>query len=232
MTDPNWQPQPGPQHSGGYGYGQPGQPGQPVPQDQPGYGQELQPYGQQGYGTNPGQAGYGQGYGTDPGQGGYGQQGYGTNPGQAGYGQGYGTDPGQAGYGQQGYGTDPAYGAYGQQGYGQQGYEQQGYGQAGYGQAYAAPGYPQQNKTNGMSIASLVLGIVGIFTCGLTSVVGVILGHVAMSQIKRSGEEGRGMAIAGLVCSYVVIGIYALIFAIYGFAFLAFFTTAASTSGS
>ena len=59
----------------------------------------------------------------------------------------------------------------------------------------------QQN--NGLAIASMVLGIVWLYWVG--SVLAVIFGHVALSQIKQSNETqgGRGMAIAGLVLGYV-----------------------------
>ncbi|MFC7643406.1 DUF4190 domain-containing protein [Streptosporangium lutulentum] len=53
-----------------------------------------------------------------------------------------------------------------------------------------------------MAIAALVMGIAGLFACGTTSIVGAVLGHISLGQIKRSGEEGRGMAVAGLVLSY------------------------------
>jgi peptidyl-prolyl cis-trans isomerase B (cyclophilin B) len=33
---------------------------------------------------------------------------------------------------------------------------------------------------------------------------GVIFGHISLSQIKKSGEEGRGLAIAGLVIGYAI----------------------------
>lgn len=78
--------------------------------------------------------------------------------------------------------------------------------------AYGTPGgygamggyyAPPSVGTNGLAIASLVCSLVGPFTCGLTTIVGVILGHVALSQIKRSGQEGRAMAIAGLVIGYL-----------------------------
>ena len=54
-------------------------------------------------------------------------------------------------------------------------------------------------RTSGLAIASMVLGIVWIFWLG--SILAVIFGHVALSQIKRSmgALSGRGMAIAGLV---------------------------------
>ncbi|MER6672600.1 septum formation family protein [Streptomyces sp. NPDC000983] len=51
---------------------------------------------------------------------------------------------------------------------------------------------------NGLAIAALVLGIL----CFLPAV-GLVLGLVALAQIRRRGERGRGMAIAGAVVSGV-----------------------------
>jgi hypothetical protein len=47
----------------------------------------------------------------------------------------------------------------------------------------------------------LILGILWLGWLG--SVLAVIFGHVALSQIKRTGAAGRGLAIAGLVLGYV-----------------------------
>ncbi|WP_158635110.1 MFS transporter [Tsukamurella asaccharolytica] len=55
---------------------------------------------------------------------------------------------------------------------------------------------PGSSATNGMAIAALVLGIIG-------GVWAIPIGHIALSQIRRTGESGRGMAIAGLVLGYV-----------------------------
>jgi uncharacterized protein YacL len=52
------------------------------------------------------------------------------------------------------------------------------------------------NRTNGLAIASLI-------TSFFISIVGIILGHIALGQIKRTGENGRGLAIAGLVIGYL-----------------------------
>lgn len=49
-----------------------------------------------------------------------------------------------------------------------------------------------------MAIGSLVASIVGV-CCGIGSIVGIILGIVAMNQIKKTGENGHGLAIAGIV---------------------------------
>ncbi|MEV0584892.1 DUF4190 domain-containing protein [Nonomuraea sp. NPDC050310] len=178
----------GPQDGSG-GYGQ-------QPQSGGGYG--AQPPGNGGYGQQP-QSGYG--YGQQQ-SGGYGQQqgdgGYGQQP-QSGGGYGYGQQQG-GGYGQQPQ-SSGGY-AYGQQPSGVQGYGGYGPPAGGYGQP-GGYGAPAQTKTNGMAIASLVLGIVGLLSCGATSIIGVILGHISLSQIKQSGDEGRGMALAGLITSYI-----------------------------
>ncbi|NEW52604.1 DUF4190 domain-containing protein [Nocardia cyriacigeorgica] len=93
----------------------------------------------------------------------------------------------------------PAADPYAQQAYPQQGYpQQQGYGypyQAGY-QPYGMPPV----GTNGMAIGSLITSCIGLLCCGLLIVplVGLILGLVALNQIKQSRQEGRGLAIAGI----------------------------------
>ena len=33
---------------------------------------------------------------------------------------------------------------------------------------------------------------------------GIVFGHISLSQIKKTGEEGRGLAVAGLVISYLI----------------------------
>ncbi len=65
---------------------------------------------------------------------------------------------------------------------------------------YPYPPYPYPpapQRTNGLAIASLVCAF-------LFAPLGILFGHLSLSQIKRSGEEGRGLAIAGLVIGYVI----------------------------
>ncbi|WP_368498072.1 DUF4190 domain-containing protein [Herbiconiux sp. A18JL235] len=62
---------------------------------------------------------------------------------------------------------------------------------------YAPP--PPVRRTNGLAIASFVLGLLGF---GLLP---VIFGHVALGQIRRDGDGGAGFAIAGLVLGYLVL---------------------------
>lgn len=70
---------------------------------------------------------------------------------------------------------------------------------------YSSPPPQQRPQTNGMAVASLVLGI--LWLCSLGSIAAIILGHAALHQINRSGAAGRGIAIAGLVLGYVGLAI-------------------------
>ena len=91
-----------------------------------------------------------------------------------------------------------------------------GYGapQPGYGGAY--PGYgvpvmaPPTQQTNGLAIAALVLALSGLATCGLTSLVGAILGHVSRRQIRERGEGGDGLALAGIISGWIIFALAVL----------------------
>ena len=65
------------------------------------------------------------------------------------------------------------------------------------GGGYGAPSYPPPpaQGTNGFAIAALIFGIIG------GALLGFIFGFIALSQTKRTGQNGRGMAIAGIVLS-------------------------------
>lgn len=80
--------------------------------------------------------------------------------------------------------------------------------------AYQQPQYQQpmqSQKTNGFAIASFVCSLLCI------SLLGIIFGHVGLSQINRNREGGRGLAVAGLILGYiglvVTIAVYVLVFA-------------------
>jgi hypothetical protein len=66
--------------------------------------------------------------------------------------------------------------------------------------------YPQyrspRQTTNALAIAALVCGVAQFIT-GITFIPAIILGHVARSQIRRTGEQGDGMALAGLILGYL-----------------------------
>jgi prepilin-type processing-associated H-X9-DG protein len=58
-------------------------------------------------------------------------------------------------------------------------------------------------KTSGLAIASLILGVLGFLTCGLTAIPGLILGIIAAVKISANRERlsGQGFAIAAIAVS-------------------------------
>lgn len=66
-------------------------------------------------------------------------------------------------------------------------------------------------RTNPVAIGSMALGLLCIPTMGALAVPAVVAGHVAKSQIRTRGEEGDGMATAGLVLGWLSIGGWALL---------------------
>ena len=58
------------------------------------------------------------------------------------------------------------------------------------------PPYPVSRPTNTLALAARVCSFI-------VAPLGIIFGHLSLSQIKRSGEDGRGLAIAGTVIGYV-----------------------------
>jgi preprotein translocase subunit SecG len=67
---------------------------------------------------------------------------------------------------------------------------------------------PQKHSTNGLAIASMVLGIVWI-----GSILALVFGYMAKKQIEESsGRETRaGMATAGIALGWVGVGFLALL---------------------
>jgi hypothetical protein len=78
---------------------------------------------------------------------------------------------------------------------------------------YMQPGMPVQRQTNSLAVASLVCGLAQPFL-GLTTIPAIILGYVARGQIRRTGEDGNGIATAGLVLGWVglTIGVLVVLF--------------------
>jgi len=74
---------------------------------------------------------------------------------------------------------------------------------------YGAPGMGA-TSTNGLAIASMVLGILWIYWVG--SILALVFGYVAKGQIDRAAghQTGRGMAIAGIVLGWIGVAILAL----------------------
>ncbi len=125
------------------------------------------------------------------------------------------------------YGASSSYDPYRQSGepypqYNQSGDPYSNYSQSGnpYGQYSQPPVYAQPvvqpvyvqpvlvgQPTNGKATAALVLGLLVFVAWFLTGIPAVILGHMALGEIRASGgtQGGQGMAITGLVLGYLSI---------------------------
>ena len=68
-------------------------------------------------------------------------------------------------------------------------------------------------RFSGLAIASMVCGISAFFLAGITSLVALPLGYSALKEIRATGKEGRGMAIAGLACGWVCVALWMMFWA-------------------
>jgi hypothetical protein len=104
--------------------------------------------------------------------------------------------------------ADPGYG----QPYGPPGYPPPGYGASGYGMT----GYPAVHvrPTNTMAILALVMAFV-------FAPAGLVLGIVARRQIRQTGEDGDGLALAGIIVSAIATALFVLVVVFWIIAFAA-----------
>lgn len=66
---------------------------------------------------------------------------------------------------------------------------------------------PPQGGTNKLAIGSIVASVLGLL-CGIGSIIGIVLGALALNQIKRSREGGYGLAVAGIVIGVAAMAIW------------------------
>lgn len=166
-----------------------------TPQDPYGTGDEPDRSSEAGppsYGSTPPPPGSAGSYGSTPPA--YGGSSYGSTP------PAYGSTPPAYGSSESSsYGTPPAYtgGDYGQSPYG-----------------YS---YPK----NSLGVWSLVLGLVGIFLCGLfTGIPAIVVGHKARGAVAEGQANNPGLATAGIVLGWIGVGVLVLVVVVGGlFAF-------------
>ncbi|GAB4068875.1 hypothetical protein GCM10028777_29150 [Angustibacter speluncae] len=60
-------------------------------------------------------------------------------------------------------------------------------------------------STNGAAVAALVTGLMGF------AIIPVVLGHLALAQLRRRGERGSTLAVVGLVLGYGQCALYVLL---------------------
>jgi Domain of unknown function (DUF4190) len=97
-----------------------------------------------------------------------------------------------------------------------------GYGGEGFGSpaGYGGPG-ALQPKTNSLALASIICGGAQVFLGPLITIPAIVLGHMARKQIRSSGENGDGLALAGLLLGWAGL----VTFVILAVLFVVFFTT-------
>ncbi|SFB59273.1 protein of unknown function [Cohnella sp. OV330] len=82
---------------------------------------------------------------------------------------------------------------------------------------YARPPLTPPARSNSKSVAALILGIGSIvipFIGFFLGVVGIIVSAISLKEIRVRGEQGSGMAVAGLICSIVGTVLYFVIIAL------------------
>jgi len=72
---------------------------------------------------------------------------------------------------------------------------------------------PLVRGTNGYAIVSLACGLAQFLFGPLATIPAIVFGHMARYQIKRTGEQGDGLALAGLILGWatVILGILLLL---------------------
>jgi hypothetical protein len=71
-------------------------------------------------------------------------------------------------------------------------------------------------QTNGLAIASAIVGGVSWFICPFIGAISaVVMGHVAKGEIRRTHEGGWGWATAGQVLGYAHLAVYGLFLVIF-----------------
>jgi uncharacterized protein DUF4190 len=81
-------------------------------------------------------------------------------------------------------------------------------------QPYGPYTYVPARPTNGLAIASLVVSIASFVVCPLFAVVGVVLGYKARTQIRERGDDGDGLALAGIITGWCGVAFSVLYLAI------------------
>jgi hypothetical protein len=71
----------------------------------------------------------------------------------------------------------------------------------GYPDARQAPVVPVA-RTNALAVISLVSSLIGWIIC-VGSIAGIVMGVIALNQIRRNPQAGRGLAIAGIIAGIV-----------------------------
>jgi hypothetical protein len=73
-----------------------------------------------------------------------------------------------------------------------------------------------QPGMNGLAIASLISSFTGLFCC-IGGILAIVLGTIALDQIKRTRQDGYALAVAGIVIGIatLIVSLIVMIFALH-----------------
>ncbi len=74
---------------------------------------------------------------------------------------------------------------------------------------YAAATTATSGELNMLAVVALIASCVGF------TVPGIVMGHIALSQIKKSGESGHGLALAAVIVGYVLTVVVIIVVVLY-----------------
>jgi hypothetical protein len=60
-------------------------------------------------------------------------------------------------------------------------------------------------------VAALACGIAAFLSWGLTALPAIVLGHAARRRVRRTGQRGEGMALAGIILGWAAAAVVALL---------------------
>ena len=69
----------------------------------------------------------------------------------------------------------------------------------------------ETKPTNTMALIGFVLSLCGFVVGPLAAVAGIVLGHIGLNQIKKTGEQGHGLGVAALIMGYIQVALIALV---------------------
>jgi hypothetical protein len=78
-----------------------------------------------------------------------------------------------------------------------------------YGQGYGGYTIMAGPPQNTLALTSMILSLAGLLVL-VTAPIGAILGHVALKQIRETGESGEGMAKTGIIIGWIITGLFVL----------------------
>jgi hypothetical protein len=88
----------------------------------------------------------------------------------------------------------------------------------------AVPPAAPASRTNVLSIVAIIAGFIA-------PIAGIITGHLALRQIARTGEEGRVLALTGLIAGYVLTAFSVIFFIVWLTMMLSILTTSGAFGG-